>query len=447
MAVAIGTRTQKWLRYAGVVAFAMVALVMFLQMTFPYDRVKDRLIDAVSTKYELKIGKVERGLLPGRVTFRNMTFFPYATKPGETPAPFTFDAVTVDLGLLALVRSTAVVNVDVEVGGKHLTGEFEFSKQSFTVKIDGDAIPAKKLPMREFAVFPVSGGLNVHVDLKSGIDRGRVDWSKLVGKIALACPKGCELGDGSYVKFPTINARSEAMVGKGVQFGPLLLESFLTQIDIAKGVAKIGKWEFKSVDGEAKLEAEVKLDKVFDSSMIDGCVRYKPTDELRKRNGETFSQIMLIGGLLGSDGMFQVKLSGTMGRIRKVGQECDVAATSDKRPNLTVTPDEVFGAKNEGKGSGNAGSGSNVVTTMPVVPIPPPVPVSGSGSGAGSNPVMPDSMAKPAPGSGEPSMGRVVPPGEGTAGAGGVGIEADPANPAPTAPPPPPPPADVQPIQ
>jgi hypothetical protein len=334
------------------------------------------------------------------------------------------------------------VNIDAQIGGKHLLGEFTFSKQNFSVKIDGDGIPAGKLPTREYAVFPIAGNLDVHVNLESKIEKNKVDWSKLVGKINLRCPKNCQIGDGSYVKFPSINARNDAMVGKGVEFAPLMVDSFVAQVDMAKGVAKMTKWDFKSEDGEAKLEAEVKLDKVFDNSIIDGCVRYKPSDVLRKRQEKTFNQIMLIGGLLGADGMFQVRLSDRMGRIRKVGQECTNIenAAADKKPNLTVTPDgEVFGAKAE---TGNGGQVRPVGQTpaAPAVPAVAPTPTPSDvtpagGSATGSAvvpataPIAPEPHTKPLV---DPIPAKEIPAGEGTAGAAGVGND-PPAQPAPPA--------------
>ena len=62
MALAIGPRMQKVVKALGFVVLALIALLFFLQMTFPYARVKDRMVDALSNKYEVSVGAVRRGL-------------------------------------------------------------------------------------------------------------------------------------------------------------------------------------------------------------------------------------------------------------------------------------------------------------------------------------------------------------------------------------------------
>jgi hypothetical protein len=248
------------------------------------------------------------------------------------------------------------------------------------------------------------------------MEKNRVDWSKLQGKVSLACPNGCTVGDGSRVKFPTLNQRNEAMMGKGVEFGPVNVDRFAAQMDFAKGIAKISKWDFQSKDGTAKLDIEIKLDKVFGNSTIEGCVRYDATDELRKRVPNTHSQIMVIGGMKGPDNMFQVHLTDRIGHMRKLSQVCPTngaAPGGDRRPNLTVLPesDAVFDKKEPPAIPPPA-------TPPPVQPVPPPVLDAPATQPAGSVPAT--APVAPPPGGGSAGKQNLT-PGAGTAGATGVG--------------------------
>src|SRR6266496_623046 len=87
----LGPRTRRVLRYVGLVSFAIIVFVFALQMTFPYNRVGDKVIEALSDKYDVTIGRVERGILPGRVYFHAFSMRSRQTKPDETVTTFYID--------------------------------------------------------------------------------------------------------------------------------------------------------------------------------------------------------------------------------------------------------------------------------------------------------------------------------------------------------------------
>ncbi|MBP9085529.1 MAG: type II secretion system protein GspN [Kofleriaceae bacterium] len=413
---------QKLLKALGFVVLGLLSLLLFLQMTFPYARVKDRLVDGLSNKYEVSVGAVRRGWLPGKMIMEKVTLRSRLVKADDVQTTMFFPRLEIDVGVLGLVRGVAGVDVDVEMpGGKHLVLTVEVSKSQFSVHIQGGKVPAQGLPTREYAMMPISGALDINADLTAPLEKNRVDWSKLVGRVSLACLNGCTVGDGSRVKFPTLNQRSEAMMGKGVEFGPVNVDRFAAQMDFAKGVAKISKWDFQSKDGTAKLDIEIKLDKVFGNSVIEGCVRYDASDELRKRVPSTHSQIMVIGGMKGPDGLFQVHLSDRVGHMRKLSQLCpdlgSVPATN-QRPNLTVMPDSdaVFTKK-------EPLDPPMVPSTAPPVAPPPATPPTPDAAPAGTVPsAAPGAPVGAAP---ESVKTQIVAPGNGTAGAAGVGEAAD----------------------
>jgi type II secretion system protein N len=432
MALTVGPRLRKVLMVLGFVVVGLISLLFFLQLTFPYERVKARLVDAMASKYEVTVKSVGRGIMPGKMIMEGVSLKTRVTKPDEIASTIFIPHLEIDIGLLGLIRGVAKIEVDAELGGKHLVATVSFSKQNFSLQLEGEKIPAGSLPTREYAVMPMGGLLDIHADINAPLDNNRVDWSKLEGKISLACPSNCTVGDGSYVKFPTINQRNEAMMGKGVEFGPINVDSFLAEVDMGKGVAKISKWDFKSKDGTAKLDIEIKLDKVFGNSVVEGCVRYNANDELRKRVPNTHTQIMVIGGMKGPDGLFQVHLTDRIGRMRKLSQVCPesgtIETTGERRPNLTITPDSeaVFTKKEP------------VTAPMPVtdIAVPPPVvappvvdpvaPVGGQGSSGSSGTVPTTAPTAPTV---EAIKANFVAPGAGTAGASGAGEAAPPPPP------------------
>ena len=109
----LGPRTRRVLRYTGLALLAIVIFVFALQMTFPYNRVKDKIIEALSDKYDVTIGGVDRGIMPGRVYFKSFTMRTRQTKPEETVTTFYIDKLEVDVGILSLLGGTISVSCQV----------------------------------------------------------------------------------------------------------------------------------------------------------------------------------------------------------------------------------------------------------------------------------------------------------------------------------------------
>src|SRR5262245_45070812 len=114
----LGPRTRRIVRYVGLALFALFVFVFALQLTFPYGRVKDRIIDAMSEKYDVTIGGVDRGLMPGRVYFKAISIRTRPTNPDDTPSQFYIDTLEVDVGLLSMIGGTISVDFDATLGDR-----------------------------------------------------------------------------------------------------------------------------------------------------------------------------------------------------------------------------------------------------------------------------------------------------------------------------------------
>ena len=90
-------RMRLALRYAGIAGVAVIVFVFALQLTFPYERVKDKIEDALAEKYEVQIGSVDRGLWPGRVYFNAVSLRTRATQPSEAVTTFYIEKLEVNL--------------------------------------------------------------------------------------------------------------------------------------------------------------------------------------------------------------------------------------------------------------------------------------------------------------------------------------------------------------
>src|SRR5690606_30980855 len=111
-----GRRARAVLRYLGFAVLGLVTFVIALQLTFPYDRVKAKIIEGLSSKYDVTIGSVSRSIVPGRMFFKAVTLRTRPAKADDLATTFFIERLEVDLGLLALIGGTASVDLDAKIG-------------------------------------------------------------------------------------------------------------------------------------------------------------------------------------------------------------------------------------------------------------------------------------------------------------------------------------------
>lgn len=379
----LGPRTRRVLRYVGLALLALVIFVFALQMTFPYNRVKDKIIEGLADKYDVTIGSVDRGIMPGRVYFNSFTLRTRQTKPEETVTTFYIDRLEVDVGILSLLGGTISVSFDAKLGDAkvgygHLSGDIKiakYGKGDISASIDGDHVPSDALPMRALLGLPMTGKLVLDVDVnlpmeKSKLGKTSINWQKATGHLLLQCPSSCTFGDGKTKLKPLLkNTRNQVMVGEGIDFGKVTMDTMIAKATMKSGKLTLDKFDTTSKDGVLKVDYAMTLEKDFGESMVAGCLRFKGSDDLLRREPKTHAAISTTGAELRSDGLFHIRLTDRFKDMKRLNQECgpntntnrngeDFRAAPAARPNLTVTPD--------------VGTKPAMPAPTPDVPTPPP---------------------------------------------------------------------------
>ncbi len=352
----LGPRARKLLRYVGLVALALVSFVLALQATFPYDRVKDAVIQLLSEKgYDAQIGDVERGIMPARVYFKAVSGRTRPAKAGDIATTFYMEQLEVDLGLLPLLHGAVVVKVDAKIGRGHLKGSVAVSKDGMSVHAAGDELASANLPVREALGLPMAGKVRLALDLELPNDRSKAgkpgpNLLKAEGTAELACPSGCTIGDGkSKLKLTTNNARQQEFLdssGGGIDFGKVNVDSLVARAELKNGKLDLTRFELKSGDGEAYVSVSLALNQDLMASTITGCLRFHDSDAFRKREPKTDAALTTTGAPLGPDNLFHIKLDGQLRTMRRIGVVCgssagagDTQGNPPPRPNLSVTPE------------------------------------------------------------------------------------------------------------
>ncbi|MGE0867708.1 MAG: type II secretion system protein GspN [Kofleriaceae bacterium] len=447
----LGPRMRKVVRVLGYLALALITFVFALQLTFPYDRVKDRIQDVLSAKYDVSIGSVERGIMPGRMYLKWVTLQkrgneapppPAAAEGSDTPAAppppakLVIESLELDVGLLALLGGTAEINFDAEISPGHLVGTIALSKTSTAVEVEGIALPSNRLPVQDYTDLPMTGRLDFAFSLtlpKEKNKNGQIanDWTKATGALSFDCATGCTFGPGK-MKPPVKDHRRQVVLGDGVAIGKIFVEKLAIRVDIKSSRLELTKFELASKDGEVHFDYTMTLAPVFDDSLVSGCLRFKDSPELEKREPKTSAALINSGAERRADGLFHIRLDGTFKKMKRLNQMCGPAVKSanmddpggsggGERPTLTIQPPEDS-AKN---------------SAAPPTPPPPgdaavPVPVPGpegehAGSGAAGS-AGAGSAGSGSAGSGSAEAGSA---GSGSAGSGSAAVPGDPGAPPP----------------
>lgn len=372
----IGPRTRVVLKVFGFIFLALFTFVFAFQMVFPYNRVQKRLEELASAKVDLQIGSIERSLIPGRFYLKDVHV---KTRPSQTDletalaipeakdrekavaalsTEFTIDSLEIDIGFLPFIKNTASVDFIAKIDTGKVKGHVAINKNETEIKISGSEVPSEQLPMREvLSNLPMSGDVDFEFELdlpneklKSG--KTGPDWTKAVGVAEFSCQSNCTIGDGkAKLKLKAKNARSQAFAGDGTAFGKITVQTLDARIEMKDGKVDITKFETKSNDVELHVDFTMTLAQNIDQSAVGGCIRFKGSEALRKREPKTADAISLTGAARHTDGLDHIKLEGTFKDVRKLAKVCgpgtggggtdDVNPTGKStRPTMTVSPDE-----------------------------------------------------------------------------------------------------------
>ena len=347
---------------AKIVGFTLLAIVSFLftlHLVFPYERLRGKLIEVLSSKYDVSIAEVGRGWLPGQIVLEKIVLKSRPTTPDEKPTEIVIDRLEIDLGLdfnmIGALRKKVAVDFEAELGDGEIEGELDWSKSMVEVALATEALQLETVPGLATAVgLPMTGALDTEVELR--LPGGA--WKDAEGKIDLDCI-GCTVGDGvAKLSFKPRRARRGRTAGwdadaRSITVPRLALGEASAEIDISKGVGEIKQFAATSSDGWLKITGRIEFKDPFSDSLFPGCMQFKLSDELKKRE-PNFGNIEygISEKLRQADGSYSIPTTGKLTALRwDPRKRCGGGAADDEeeeegepgRPSIagrpTLTPE------------------------------------------------------------------------------------------------------------
>ena len=288
-------RLRQVLKWLGFVAFYLFALVCFAYLTFPYQRLGDRIVQEFNARQtgpnpmRLKLGELSSYWMHG-VEAENVTLTSQGEpdeqgKPGK-PKVLTVDHAHASVSLLRLLFGTVHISFGADAFGGEVWGYTSATDEGRELEVELEDLDLGQAPLfGDIVGLPLAGTLSGKIDLVMPEQR----LSKADGTISLKVAD-LSAGDGKAKIRDTIALpRLEA--------GALTLEA-----EAKTGQLKITNFSANGPDLKLESEGTLRLRDAFDSSVLSLTISFKFQDRYTNKSDLTKS---LFGGN-GMPGLFDL---------------------------------------------------------------------------------------------------------------------------------------------
>ncbi len=314
-------RLLKYAKYAPIVGyplFYVVCLLVFLSVTFPYDKLRERLVGgfnadqrANSGKQELQVDEMHGYWLSG-VRLKGVRLLTLPAEPGKPPQKLDIEEATARYAILPALIGHSDLSFDVNAFGGEASGSYDVAGSDKSVDVKLDSIEIGDVdPLVEVLGVPLRG--------------------KLGGTIRLMMPEGkASKGSGTVaLEIQDVSVGDGKAKLKGALTLPRIEVGTITMTGEAKdGTLKISKLVAGGKDVELQGEGRILMRELATDSPCDAQLRFKLNDAYRGKNDITKSLFGVPGSNMPAlfeidpkikqskraDGFYGWALKGTLGR-------------------------------------------------------------------------------------------------------------------------------------
>lgn len=303
----------------GYPAFYLFCLFVFLSWTFPYDKLKERIVAQFNAQQknaknpqQLEIDELDSSWITG-VKAKGVRLIQPAPEPDKPPTVIALDEARARISLLGLLIGHKNVSFRIDAFDGVIKGSYSESSKEREIEIEFDGVDVARIDAVAANVgFPLDGKLN--------------------GEVSLDLPDGkASKGSGK------VNLEIKDMAaGKGAEFtvktpmGPFTLPKLKVGGFTLTGEAKDGKLTISKIassggDVDLSGDGKVQLREVATDDTLDVNLKFKLNDSYRGKNEKTKLLFGSPGGkdkpmvdmMLKSktpDGFYTLHVGGTLGK-------------------------------------------------------------------------------------------------------------------------------------
>lgn len=322
MSEALKERFKRLAPKLGYPLFYLLALLVFLSWTFPYDKLKERIVTTFNAQQrnssaptELQIDELDSSWGTG-VKAKGVKLISPSPDPMKPPTEIKIDEARARISLLGLLVGNKDVSFRIDAFDGTIKGSFEDSGKERNVDVTFDGVDMSKIDAIASNVgFPLEG--------------------KLFGTVKLQLPEGkASKGNGAVnLELRDLYAGNAKELTVKTPLGPFTLPrlkvgTFTVTGDAKDGILKITKVGASGGDVDVNGDGRVQLREVATDAHLDVNLKFKINDGYRSKNDKTK---MLFGAPGGkekpmlemdprmaksktADGFYGLKVGGTLAK-------------------------------------------------------------------------------------------------------------------------------------
>lgn len=329
----------------GYPAFYLLCFVVFLLWTFPWDKVRDRVVAQFNAQQrtssnpsELRIEELDSHWLTG-VKAKGVKLVSPPMEPGKPPVEIKIDEARARVAVLGLLVGNTDVSFAIDAAGGSVKGTFESSSKQRVVDLTFEDVDLARVEAIAQAVgFPLDGKLN--------------------GTLALTLPEGkaSKASGAVNLEIKDMYAGGAKELTVKTPLGPFTLPrlkvgNFSVTGQANDGVLKLSKIGATGGDVDVAGDGRVQLREMATDAHLDVNLKFKVNDAYRSKNDKTKMLFGTPGGkekpmlemdpkMASSktqDGFYQLRITNTL-------------AKPDVKPAGGGVPANPFGGSSSGGG-------------------------------------------------------------------------------------------------
>ena len=323
---------RRFLRASAYPAFFVTMFLFFCYQTFPYERLRDFIVDRVSSAgprgpgpnqgYELEIEELEPYWFSGL----ELTGVSIKRRPGtptERTVAMTFPSVIGRVSILPLLLGNASIALEAETATGTIDADLTAGFDGVVRTVDAEFVDVNLRHLSLAGLLgrvPLQGvlGGTIDLDMTSGKANGRIDFTV----------RALQVGDGeTRVPIPG-TMLAGGLTLESIRVGTLQLTSQFTE-----GVGRVERLSSRGADVELRGIGDIRIDRDPRLARLDLFLQARFTDAFRNKSDRTRSMftLMEMNGRIrqakASDGSWQFRLRGSPS-----GQMIPAPAGSERFP-------------------------------------------------------------------------------------------------------------------
>lgn len=286
--------------------FYLFCLVIFLSWTFPYEKLKDRIVTQFNAQQrnsahpqELQIDDLDSSFLTG-VKAKGVRLISPSAEPGKAPSIISIEEARARISLLGLMVGNKDISFRVDAFDGTIKGNFEDTGKVRDIEIEFDGVDVGRIDAIAANIgFPLDG--------------------KLTGTIKLNLPEGkASKGNGNIaLEIKDMHAGNQKELTIKTPMGPFTLPrlkvgNFTVNGEAKDGVLKLSKVAASGGDVDVTGDGKVQMREVATDAHLDANLKFKINDAYRNKNDKT----KLLFGAPGSKEKPMLEMDPKMGRAK-----------------------------------------------------------------------------------------------------------------------------------